>query len=55
MDWPARILWKFRNFWTGRESRQAFDREVDDHIQLLAARFEAQGMNPFEAMQAARR
>src|SRR6266545_3387327 len=55
MNWPRRIYWTLRYALSARRSRQEFDREVEDHIAMLADRFRAQGMSQVEGRQAARR
>lgn len=46
---------KVRGFLRGRRRDAEFDEEVQEHLQLLAERFEAQGMTKDDAASAARR
>jgi predicted permease len=55
MSWIRRILWKLRLPPAARRSRREFDQELDNHIAMLAERFETQGMSQAEALEAARR
>jgi predicted permease len=51
---PA-FLQKLRTLFTPHRDDSEFSDEIQSHIQLLADRFEAQGMTPQQAAQAARR
>ena len=54
-SWLRGCAARVRGFLSGRGHEGEFDDEVREHLQLLAARFVAQGMSGEEAAAAARR
>jgi predicted permease len=55
MSWISRSAAKLRYVLTRADANREFDEELQAHLQMLAERYERQGMEPREAWNAARR
>lgn len=55
MSWLTRSAAKLRYLLTRSDANREFDEELQAHLQMLAERYERQGMEPREAWSAARR
>src|SRR5260370_37429756 len=55
MWWLRTLASRLRGLFAGRDADAELDREIQEHLRLLAERFVRRGMSPEAAEQAARR